>query len=342
VLLEGEGRWATTLRSRGMPAIRFLDGARNAMVRNLRIEVVEDSPEKSVGSSAVEMRFTSDEGGEPAIVGCIINAAGRWGTCIHAIGSNPQVVRCSFSSARWGVLFVRAKGRIQDNEFIGLGETALIVIGGAPWVHRNSIIDCGGPGILVAADCGAALEVNEVRDCLSGVRIIGKRAHIIMRAGNRLLHNGLCDDHQLEAPPSVIPEGATATVRSCKPFAFLPKDIEEILHRLNDCSDAAELTILIRAARRHGLWREAANAHKQLAILRSSSRKGPAPSSVPARREVGVAINNWNGITEGYGKQCVAIEQGTLCEILQRHTSDWLLIATSQGTKGWCNPHVIG
>jgi len=289
VLLEGEGRWETTLRTHGCPVLRFEgEGACSAMVRNLHLEALDDSKECR-GSNAVEMKFEGITGGEPAIVGCTLKAAGRWGTCIHATGSAPQIVRSRFSNARWGVVLINCAGRIEDNEFIGLGESGLVLVGGSPWVHRNTIGDCGGAGIVTAAECHAVLELNEVKDSLVGVRVVGKRAEIQMRVGNRLLHNGLCDEHQLEAPPSVIPSGATATVRSCRPFAFLPKDPDGLLKRLSECDDAAELTIIIRAARRHGFWIQAAKEHKRLVELRQKCAKGPPASSAPATTEVVVA-----------------------------------------------------
>jgi len=342
MLLEGEGRWETTLRTSGMSVLRFEgQGAASAMVRNLRLELLEEAAE-SDGGAVVDMRFQDMTGGEPAIVGCTLRAGGRWGTCIRASGSAPQIVRSKLSSARWGVVLAGADGRVEDNEFVGLGESALVIVGGAPWVHRNSISDCGGSGVVTAAECHAVLEANEIRDCLTGVRVVGKRAEIQMRPGNRLLHNGLCDEHQLEAPPSVVPSGATATVRSCRPFSFLPKDEDQLLRRLEECADASELTILVRTARRRGLWRQAASAHVRLSALRSASAKGPAPSAAPAACEVAVVCKAWDGPTAGYGEKSVVVEPGTLCEVLRRDASGWMLVATSTKAKGWCSPRVLG
>merc|ERR1719263_2318133 len=93
-------------------------------------------------------------------------------------------------------------------------------------------------------------ESNDIKENLSGIKLTGKRTEIEMRGANRLLHSGLTDEHQLEAPPGVIPCGSTNSVRSCRPFAFLPKTKEALLQRLKECQEANELTICIRAARR--------------------------------------------------------------------------------------------
>jgi len=303
--------------------------------------LVDETEEGKHGSAAVEMKFDGNGGGEPAIVGCTMRASGRWGTCIHAVGSAPQIVRNRISGARWGVVLVNCAGRVEDNEFSGLGETGLVLVGGSPWVHRNSITDCFGAGVLAAAECHAVLGSNEVRDCMVGLKVVGKRAEIQMRIGNRLLHNGLCDEHQLEAPPSVVPSGATSTARSCRPFPFLPKAKEDLLRRLAECEDAAELTIIVRAARRQGLWKEAVQAHKRLGKLRKKCVKGPRASAPPAATEVAVATKSWNGPEAGYGDGCVSVEVGTLCEIWRKDDSGWLLVATSDRARGWCNPHVL-
>jgi len=310
------------------------------MVRNLHLEVLDDTVEGH-GAAAVEMNFEGLAGGEPALVGCTLAAAGRWGTCIHATGSAPQIVRNRFSMARWGVVLVNANGRVEDNEFSGLGEDGLVMIGGAPWVHRNTISDCGGAGVLAGAECHAVLEINEVRECFTGVKLVGKRSEIIMRGGNRLLHNGLCDEHQLEAPPGVIPGGATATVRSCRPFAFLSKSADGLLLRLQECNDPAELTITIRAARRHGLYKAAFQAHERLTALRRMCPKGPPASAAPASCEVAVACKEWDGSVAGYGMQCVSTRPGMLCEVWKRDPSGWLLVKTSDHARGWCSPHVF-
>jgi len=342
VMLEGEGRWETTLRTNGVPVIRFEgEGARTAMVRNLNLEMVDETGQCE-GAPAINMEFKDVKGAEPAIVGTTIKASGRWGTCVRAVGGAPQIVRSRFCSARFGVVLVEADGRVEDNEFVGMGEAGLVLVAGAPWVHRNTISDCGGAGIIVASDCHAVMETNEVRDCLTGVRVVGKRAELDMRVGNRLLHNGLCDEHQLEAPPGVIPHGATATVRSCRPYPFLPKLQEELLARLLDCPDPVELTIMVRAARRQGLWKEAARAHKRLSELRRACPKGPPVSASPAWCEVAVASKAWDGTAAGYGERCAIVQPGALCEVWKRDPSGWALVATSANSRGWCSPHVLG
>merc|ERR1712129_284287 len=202
-----------------------------------------------------------------------MGAAGRWGTCIKANGGAPQIVRSRFSNARFGIVLVDAKGRVEDNEIVGIGEMGLTIVGGAPWVHRNTIFDCGGAGVLCAADCYAVFETNEIKECLSGIKVTGKRTELDMRGANRLLHSGLCDEHQLEAPPGVIPSGATAMVRSCRPFAFLSKDKGEQVKRLEESQDATELTIVIRSMRRKGEFVKAFKAHKRLAALRKLMKK---------------------------------------------------------------------
>jgi hypothetical protein len=177
------------------------------------------------------------------------------------------------------------------------------------------------------------------------VRVVGKRSEIEMRPKNRLLHNGLIDDHQLETPPGVIPMGSSMMVRSCRPYPFLPKgpDVEEQLkRRLEECESAPELTILIRAARRLSLWREAARAHTRLVQLRKLLPKGPAPSSAPSSCEVAVVNKHWDGSTSGFGGDCVTVEPGMLCEVWRRDPSGWVMIVTSNGDRGWCSPHVIG
>lgn len=341
LLLEGEGRWETTLRSFGMPVLRFEgEAASTAMVRNLHLEVV-DTSKAALGDAAIEMDFEGIVGGEPAIVGCTVRAAGRWGTCVRARGSAPQIVRSRFSGARWGVVLVNCSGRVEDNEFIGVGDSGLVMVGGSPWVHRNVILDNGGAGILAIGECHAVLEGNEIKDCMTGLRIVGKRSEIQMRGSNRLLHNGLNDEHQIEAPPSVIPCGSTAVARSCRPFPFLPKNKAEIVHRMEECRDAVELTIFIRAARRFGHFAEAAEAHRRLGDLRKLVPKGPAASASPASAEVAIASKAWDGRALGFGDKCVSVEVGTICEVWRRDESGWLLVITSQRSRGWCSPHVL-
>jgi len=115
-----------------------------------------------------------------------------------------------------------------------------------------------------------------------------------------------------------------------------------VLRRLQECGEAVELTVLIRAARRaHGLYTEAAKAHQRLVELRRHVPKGPAPSAAPASAEVAVASKSWDGKALGYGEKCVAVEQGELCEVWRRDDSGWLLVSTSQGSRGWCSPHVL-
>lgn len=339
LLLEGEGRWATVLRTKNKSVMKIVGpGASSAMVRNLHFHV--QSPSSGEGAAAVELCLQESKE-EPAISGCIFKAEGRWGQCLHIVGGSPQLVRNRFSVSRWGVVIVHSGGRFEDNEVRGIGEHALILIGGSTWVHRNRISDCGGAGALIGSDCRAVFEANDVRDCLSGVRIIGKRSEVQMRAGNRLLHNGLCDDHQLEAPPGVIPSGATAMVRSCRPYSFLPKSESDLLDRMRQSREPAELVILIRAARRRGFWAEAFKAHRLLAELRPVSAKATTSSSSPSPREVVVATKSWDGISTGYGDSCVSLEAGTLCEVLRRDESGWVLIDTSKGVRGWCSPHVF-
>lgn len=342
VMLEGEGRWETTLRAHGQPVLRFEGaGARQGMVRNLHIEVL-DTTKEQLGATAIVINCKSASGQhcEPAVVGCTVSAVGRWGTCIRVNGGAPQIVRSRFSSARFGCVLVDARGRVEDNEFVGLGEMGLTLVGGAPWVHRNTVIDCGGPGALCAADCHAVFEANEIRECLSGVKVTGKRTEIDMRGANRLLHSGLVDEHQLEAPPGVIPAGATAMTRSCRPFAFLPKDKKMLLQRLQESQDAPELTILVRAARRHGEWVKAYKAHKRLRELRKACKKGPAPSASPATSEISVVAEPWDGEQEGY-EGCIAVKPGAIVEIRERTADGWVRIKTSDGTGGWCNPHAL-
>jgi len=345
VMLEGEGRWETTLRTHGIPVLRFEGaGARQGMVRNLHIEVLDDSAEQ-LGATAIEIDASSSSsqpsvGYEPAIVGCTVSAAGRWGTCVKVTGGAPQIVRSRFSSTRFGVVLVDAKGRIEDNEFTGLGELGLTLVGGSPWVHRNQFLDCGGAGVLLAADCHAVFDTNEIRECLSVMKISGKRTEVDMRGANRFLHSGLCDEHQLEAPAGVIPSGSSSMVRSCRPFAFLPKDKGEMLQRLAVCQEAAELTILIRASRRGHEFVKAFKAHKRLGELRKAYKKGPAPSASPATAEVGVVAEPWDGELEGYDG-CVTVKPGTLCEIRERRADGWVRINTSDNVAGWCNPHVL-
>eukprot|EP00927_Polykrikos_kofoidii_P077261 TRINITY_DN74219_c0_g1_i1.p1 TRINITY_DN74219_c0_g1~~TRINITY_DN74219_c0_g1_i1.p1 ORF type:complete len:1476 (-),score=281.90 TRINITY_DN74219_c0_g1_i1:36-4415(-) len=363
VLLEGEGRWDTVLRANGFPVLRFEGTSAGApMARNLNLELVdeddaatqEDGSTTTDGGAAVEMCLADGVAtGEPALVGCVVSATGRWGTCVHGIGGAPQVVRNRFSCARWGAVFVKVDGRIEDNEFLGLGESGLVLIGGGTWVHRNRIHDCGGVGIIAGADCHAVIEANEVKDCLSGLRIVGKRVGVELRcsgnAVNRLVHNGLCDEHQLEAPPGVVPSGATATVRSCRPYPSLPADEGELRRRLAQCEDRSELAVLVRAARRRNLWREASFAHRRLVKLVAAQAKEKVPAGQqrksltigPAPCETGVVCRTWEGPASGYGANSITVKLGSLCEIWRRHTSGWLLVSTSDGQRGWVSPHVL-
>jgi len=267
-----------------------------------------------------------------------------------------MILRNFVSSARWGLVLVNAAGRVEDNSIRGLGEAGLVLVGGSTFVHRNHIADCGGPAILAVADCRAVLQSNDVRECLSGVKVVGKHSEIQMRTGNRLLHNGLVDEHQLEAPPGVIPVGATATIRSCRPFAFVPKNQTELVQRLQNCKEYSELVILIRAARRKGLWLQAARAFTRLDDLAKEEaaaiaatplgirrRQGYVPKkhgAAPARREVLVSGKSWDGPKAGFGEQCVVVEPGLMCEVLRRDRG-WLLVWTSSNERGWCSPHVF-
>jgi hypothetical protein len=322
------------------------------MARNFKLEMCDESG-AGEGAAAVEMHLEGTVGGEPALVGCTVSAAGRWGACVHAFGSAPQIVRNHFSAARYGGVFAGCDGRIEDNEFLGLGESGVCVIGGSPWVHRNKVQNCGGPGFLVAGECHAVIEANEITDCLVGVRVVGKLADVEMRFSdtiqNRLVHNGISDEHQIEAPPGVIPRGSTATVRSCRPYPFLPETDDEMRKRLVQCTDYTELVVLLRAARRHKLWKEAAAAHSRLPSLwkdtdkksKSAKQIGDATLSAPASHEVVMCWKDWNGQAAGYGDQCVTVQAGTICEVLRRD-GGWLLVATSDGAQGWCSPHVLG
>merc|ERR1711896_70061 len=94
-------------------------------------------------------------------------------------------------------------------------------------------------------------------------------------------------------------------------------DKEKLLHRLSECQEPGELTILIRAARRRGEFVKAFKAHKRLGGLRKTQKKGPAPSSSPATAEVSVVAEAWDGEMEGY-KGCIAVKPGALCEIRER------------------------
>eukprot|EP00931_Biecheleriopsis_adriatica_P115086 TRINITY_DN90921_c0_g1_i1.p1 TRINITY_DN90921_c0_g1~~TRINITY_DN90921_c0_g1_i1.p1 ORF type:complete len:1336 (+),score=212.36 TRINITY_DN90921_c0_g1_i1:33-4010(+) len=336
VLLEGEGKWDTILRTRNAAVLRIQGSGASAMVRNLCLRTCAESGEE--GAPAIDI--LSNEG-EPAIVGCKLAAEGRWGTCIRSNGGAPQIVRNYISNARWGLVLVGTGGRVEDNDIRGLGESGLVLVSGSTWVHRNHISDCSGPGVLAASDCRAVLQENDIRDCMSGVRVVGKRSEIQMRAGNRLLHSGLCDEHQLESPPGVIPSGATATVRSCRPYPFVPKDRDELLRRMQSCKEHTELVILLRAARRRGHWAKARIAHRRLTELRRITPKSPAPSVAPAIREVAVASKAWDGVASGFSENCVAVFPGTLCEVIRRDESGWILVNTSLNSRGWCSPHVF-
>ena len=80
------------------------------MARNLHIECGDESPQCD-GCAAIEMAV---ESGEPALVGCTVVSAGRWGTCVRVTRGMPQIVRNHFGSARWGVVMVGADGRVED------------------------------------------------------------------------------------------------------------------------------------------------------------------------------------------------------------------------------------
>eukprot|EP00435_Cladocopium_sp_Y103_P063498 s868_g25.t1 len=147
----GQSLEETTLRSGRGPALRLSGpGANSAMVRNLRLVAAPNA-------AAVEIHTD----GEPAIVGCKLFAEGAWGTCIKAKGGSPMILRNFVSSARWGLVLVNAAGRVEE---------------------RNNIADCGGPAILAVADCRAVLQSNDVRECLSGVKVMGKHSEIQMRS----------------------------------------------------------------------------------------------------------------------------------------------------------------
>ena len=63
---------------------------------------------------------------------------------------------------------------------------------------RNHMSECGGPAILAVADCRAVLQSNDVRECLSGVKVVGKRSEIQMR--NSVNKNNQSSDRWLSFP----------------------------------------------------------------------------------------------------------------------------------------------
>merc|ERR1711939_686807 len=110
-------------------------------------------------------------------------------------------------------------------------------------------------------------------------------------------------------------------------FAFLPKDKEMLVKRLEESQDAPELTILIRSMRRKGEWVKAFKAHKRLCALRKLAKKGPAASAAPATAEVSVVAEAWDGALEGY-EGCISVQPGALCEIRARSSDGWVRIKT--------------
>ena len=58
---------------------------------------------------------------------------------------------------------------------------------------RNHIADCGGPAILAVADCRAVLQSNDVRECLSGVKVVGKHSEIQMRSRAKMVTPATAD-----------------------------------------------------------------------------------------------------------------------------------------------------
>lgn len=341
VLLEGEGRCDSVLRSERITVLR-VEGefAGNAMLRNLKVELA-CSP-RDHGASAIEI-VSTERKNEPSIIGCQISAGGRWGVAVKAGSASLQLIRCRLHDARWGAVLVEPYGRIEGNDITGIGESGLVLLGGAPFVARNMVHECGGPGVVVAGECRAMFDANEIRDSLCGLKVVGKLTEIQLQASNRVLHNGLNENHQVEALPGVIPGGVTMIARACRPYPFLPKEkeVEVLLQRLRGSGDAAELNLFIRAARRLGYFAEALKAHRRLSVLRRAQVKGVPPRAEPAPCEVAVATQAWDGVQEGYGARCVSVEVGTLVEIWRRHESGWLLVRTSQLTSGWCSPHIF-
>ena len=55
--------------------------------------------------------------------------------------------------------------------------------------------ECGGPAILAVADCRAVLQSNDVRECLSGVKVVGKRSEIQMRNSVEKTIKAAIDDY---------------------------------------------------------------------------------------------------------------------------------------------------
>lgn len=177
--------------------------------------------------------------------------------------------------------------------------------------------------------------------------MLGKLADLEMRiegSTNRLVHNGIADGHQLEAPPGVIPRGSSATVRSCRPYPFLPTDMEELRRALAECEEFQALTALIRSGRRNGLFAEAAEAHKTLVALFKAGDKPKnvkIVSSQPSSREVAFATKFWDGPAEGFGDKSIVMHAGDICEIHRRTDEGWVLVVTADGRRGWCSPHVL-
>ncbi len=103
---------------------------------------------------------------------------GAIGLCLSVYHSS-EVDASSWAGFFWGVTshcqdLIRVP--LQSHKWHGWGFI---------WISanfsRNHMADCGGPAILAVADCRAVLQSNDVRECLAGVKVVGKRSEIQMR-----------------------------------------------------------------------------------------------------------------------------------------------------------------